>query len=91
MKTKVHWVHTLVCTIGYIIPSMYFLQSWGQSGLNTDVIFLWINPQENRYEIIPNPISTRKGENHAALDTAPDSPSSGSIPFPSQAGATVKT
>ena len=44
---------------------------------------------EDRYEIIPNPISTRKGENHAALDTASDSPSSGSIPFPTKAGATL--
>ena len=68
---------------------MYFLQQWGQSGPNTDAIFLWINPQENRYEIIPNPISTRKGDNHAALDTAPVSPSSGSIPLPTKAGATL--
>ena len=60
---------------------MYFLHSWGQSGLNTDAIFLLNKPLEHSYEIIPSPISTRKGDNHAALDTASDSPSSGSIPF----------
>ena len=68
---------------------MYILHSRGQSGLNTDAIFLLNNPLDDRYEIIPSPISTRKGDNHAALDTAPDSPSSGSIPFPTKAGATL--